>query len=97
VILDAHRPQERYRIYRLREGQLDCVCATERAEHVVGAIMDQRDPEAGATLEDDDCIGILDAHGSQDANPLDAEGNYTLSGTWVVNPWATADSSTRRN
>jgi hypothetical protein len=86
--LDPHRPEERYRLYRRRGGgQLVCVASCADRCHVVGMIIDQRDPDAGATLRDDDAVGLLDAHGFRAVNPLDEHGNYTLPGAWLIKPW----------
>lgn len=51
-------------------------------------IRDQRDPDLGGTLDSDDAVGLLDAHGDRPDNPLDQYGNYTLRGSWLINPWA---------
>lgn len=85
--LDPRCPAQRFRIYRLRGGKLECVAAVADAAHVVAAIVDQRHPELGATLRDDDAVGILDGHGFRDVNPLDADGNYTLPGSWLISPF----------
>ena len=85
--LDPHRPEERFRLYRRRGDELVCVAACADAAHVVAMIADQRDPEGGATLSDDDAVGLLDSHGFRDDNPLDALGNYTLPGAWLIKPW----------
>lgn len=85
--LDPHCPAGRFRIYRRRGSDLVCVAAVTDAEAVVAAIIDQRDPEGGATLRDSDAVGILDCHGFREHNPLDEWGNYTLPGSWVVKPW----------
>lgn len=86
--LDPRCPEQRFRIYRRRGKELVCVAATPNGEAVVELIADQRDPERGGTLLDTDAVGILDAHGYRDENPLDEHGNYTLPGSWVVKPWA---------
>jgi hypothetical protein len=86
--IDPHCPEQRYRLYRRRGKELVCVAACADEAHVVGMIRDQRDPDAGGTLEPDDAVGILDAHGLHDVNPLDEQGNYTLPGTWLIRPWA---------
>lgn len=67
-----------------------CVAACADEAHVVGAIIDQRDPEGGATLLPDDAVGVLDAHGFRADNPLDEYGNYTLPGSWLIRPWVAA-------
>lgn len=85
--LDPHCPEQRYRLYRLRNDELTCVSACAHAAHVVGMIRDQRDPAAGATLLPDDAVGLLDAHGFREHNPLDEYGNYTLPGSWLIKPW----------
>lgn len=85
--LDAHCPAQRYRLYRRRGDELVCVAACADPAHVVGMIHDQRDPDAGATLLEDDAVGLLDAHGAREHNPLDELGNYTLNGTWLIKPW----------
>lgn len=85
--LDPHRPEERYRLYRRRGDELVCVAACADPCHVVGMIADQRDPSAGATLLEDDAVGLLDAHGFRAVNPLDQHGNYTLPGSWLIKPW----------
>lgn len=85
--LDPHCPEQRYRLYRRRGDELVCVSACADAAHVVGMIADQRDPNAGATLRDDDAVGLLDAHGFRAVNPLDQYGNYTLPGSWLIKPW----------
>lgn len=86
--LDPHCPEQRYRLYRRRGRELTCVSACADEAHVVGMITDQRDPEGGGTLVDDDVVGLLDAHGFRDDNPLDEHGNYTLRGSWLIKPWA---------
>ena len=86
--LDPHRPEQRYRLYRRRGAVLECVAAVADEAHVVALIRDQRDPDAGATISDDDAVGLLDSHGLHDVNPLDDDGNYTLPGSWLIKPWA---------
>lgn len=79
--LEGLRPEDRqvpdrYRIYRVRGGKAVCVCTVETLDAIGAAIVDQRDPEAGATIEPDDRIGILD-------RPYEGE-----TGEWIINPWA---------
>jgi len=95
--LDAHCPEQRYRIYRRRGSELVCVAACADDAHVVALIKDQRDPEAGATLLPEDAVGILDSHGFRDENPLDEAGNYTLPGSWVIKPWVVASHRPSRS
>lgn len=89
--LDPHCPEQRFRLYRRRGDELECVAACEHDHEVVAMIRDQRDPDAGATLLDDDAVGLLDSHGFRAENPLDQLGNYTLPGSWLVKPWVKAD------
>jgi hypothetical protein len=91
--LDPHCPEQRYRLYRRRGDDLECVAACGDAAHVVAMIADQRDPEAGATLDDDDAVGLLDAHGLRADNPLDQYGNYTLPGSWLIKPWVPGEGT----
>lgn len=95
IDLDPHCPEQRYRLYRRRGDELECVAACADPAHVVGMIADQRDPDAGATLLDDDAVGLLDAHGFREHNPLDQLGNYTLPGSWLIKPWVKADGPPR--
>jgi hypothetical protein len=85
--LDPHCPEQRYRLYRRRGDELVCVSACADAAHVVAMIADQRNPEGGDTLADDDAVGLLDAHGFREHNPLNQHGNYTLPGSWLIKPW----------
>ena len=49
------RPEERYRIYRVRWGKLKCVAATAKEEHVFPTILDQQNPESGADFATNRC------------------------------------------
>ena len=91
--LDPHRPEERYRLYRRRGPEIVCVAACADEAHVVAMIADQRDPDAGGTLNDDDAVGLLDSHGLRDRNPLDQHGHYTLPGSWLIKPWVKASDA----
>ena len=65
-------PAERFRVYRVRRGQLELVCTAASPEAVGVALC-----ALGAEGEfDHSCVGILDTHGTDDK-----------PGTWLLNPW----------
>lgn len=83
--LAPRRPEERYRVYRLRGGERELLATTPDPGGVGVALCDLR---AMGMLTADDAVGVMDcAHGDDDA-ALDGLGRYTGPGLWVVNPYA---------
>lgn len=73
--LAPRRPEERFRIYRLRYGELELLATTPTAEGMGVALCTLA--EEGEWVENE-AVGVLDTLGRDDE-----------PGTWIVNPYVT--------
>jgi len=82
------RPEERFRIYRLRDGELKCIATTPDPEGIGLALYTLR---SEGEITNDDRTGVLDCfHEPEDLaeNAALAFPQMTPTGTWISNPFA---------